>query len=121
MKLTNQQVNALASKIKTELIAQHCTPINIANKAIMESNEYVEFTETNSDCVTIKNLRNKYNFSKYDTDRMINQIKDNFFRSQFKEVPSFSLNAIIDEIHLATIEIQNIDELVTKVAAKFAI
>lgn len=121
MKLSNAQVGALASKIKKELKEKYQDPIYAANAAIRESDEYKNFTELNEDCVTINAIADKWDVQSYRIKDITNAIKNTYFESVIKNVPSFNSESIVDEIHLATIDVQNIDELIKKVADKFAV
>lgn len=121
MKLSNAQVGALASKIKKELKEKYQDPIYAANAAIRESDEYKNFFELNEDCIMLQAISDRWNIRSYRTNDTMNEIRSAYFETILKNIPSFNTEAIENEIHLATIDVQNIDELIEKVAEKFAV
>jgi hypothetical protein len=121
MKLSNAQVGALASKIKKELKEKYQDPIYAANAAIRESDEYKNFFELNEDCIMLQTISDKWKVRSYRTNDTMNEIRSAYFETILKDAPSFSTEDIENEIHLATIDVQNIDELIKKVANKFAV
>lgn len=115
MKLSNQQIDALASKIRKEIT----TPAYKFNEEVRKTEEYKTFTETDKDCIIIKQLQEKYGLESYYTNTSIDRIKNDYFKNSFKRIPEVSLGEIRDEIVLETIEATNLDELITKITAKF--
>lgn len=118
IKLSNQQVLALAGKIKEKLVAIKVTPIIEANDSIYTSDEYKNFETWNEDCITLKNLEKKYDLDSYNIDRACNNIRREFFKSQIQSVPSISTDAIIQEIHLATIEASDLNSMIEAITEK---
>lgn len=118
IKLSNQQVLALAGKIKEELVAIKVTPIKEANEVIYVSDAYVNFKTRNEDCITLKALEEKYDLSNYDIERMCGIIRREFFKSQFQIVPNIDTEAIIQEIHLATIEASDLNSMIQAITEK---
>lgn len=115
MKLSNQQIDALASKIRKEIVA----PAQKTNDELRNAKEYTTFTETDKDCITLVQLQEKYDLETYYTKSSLERIKSKHFKNYFKSVPCVSVDEIRDEIILETIEATNLDELITKITEKF--
>lgn len=115
MKLSNQQIDALASKIRKEIIA----PAYKFNEEVKNSDEYKNFAENDPDCILLTAMLEKYHLDSYDIRSSISTIKNAKFENYFKSAPHASLQEIRDEIVLETIEATNLDELITKITTKF--
>ena len=125
MKLTNQQVTALASKIKEEIIQ----PFKDYNENIYNSKEYQNFISEDKDCKELLKIANKYptkNPSRYSSSSVeneirsaMNEIKDYYFDDKLKKVPYINLSSVEDEIILGTIDCEGLDKLIETVKSKF--
>jgi hypothetical protein len=119
IRLSNAQVNALAEKINQDLIASIINPVNEANRPIIESEEYKNFELTNEECITLRTIQEKYDFSSYDFNRYYRTIKSSYFKNKLQAIPTIaSFNSIINEIHLATIDATDLDSLIKIVSSK---
>lgn len=120
MKLSNQQVKALAEKIKNELIIIKVNPIKEFNISIYDSEEYKNFINNDPDCLYLEELYKRINnSSKYHYEQIQSLIKNKFFESKFKKVQLIDENSIMNEIHLATIDSNDLTQLIEKVTEKF--
>ena len=117
MKLSKQQVEAIASKIKKQVV----DPINHYNSEIRNSKEYINFENTNKDIIALKKLCEKHNVE-YHANQIISSIKKEHFKDSFMPLPEFGYNncTITNDIILGTIEYDNLDELINNLAAKYA-
>ncbi len=117
MKLSKQQVEAIASKIKKNLV----DPINYYNSEIRNSNEYTDFESTNKDCIEINRICEKHDDTYY-SRQIISKIKNKYFENVLRPLPSFGYDNsdIINDIILGTIEYDNLDELIGKLSEKYA-
>ena len=117
MKLTNSQINALAEKIVDEYYKEVITPIIEYNNGIINSNAYSNFIANNKLCQELESYRKIANGTVDSMQRYIRQIA---FESEFKPVPMrLRSDTIRNEIILATIEIDNLDDLITKIKQLF--
>ena len=117
MKLSKQQVEAIASKIKKQVV----DPINYYNSEIKNSKEYIDFETTNKDCIAINKICEKHDDTYY-SRQIISKIKNKYFENMFMPLPSFGYDNcdIINDIILGTIEYDNLDELIGKLSEKYA-
>ena len=117
MKLSKQQVEAIASKIKKQVV----DPINHYNSEIENSKEYIDFETTNKDCIAINKICEKHDDTYY-SRQIISKIKNKYFKDRFLSTPNFGYNNedIINDIILGTIEYDNLDELINNLSAKYA-
>ena len=117
MKLSKQQVEAIAAKIKKNVV----DPINQRNNEVRNSVEYIEFENLNDDCIKLRALLNKYSVD-YHVNQIISKIKNDYFKDRFLPTPNFGYDNvdIINDIILGTIEYDNLDELINNLAAKYA-
>ena len=117
MKLSKRQVEAIASKIKKQVV----DPINHYNSEIKNSKEYIDFETTNKDCIAINKICEKYDEAYY-SSQIISKIKNKYFENMFMPLPFFGYNNcdIINDIILGTIEYDNLDELINNLSAKYA-
>ena len=129
MKLTNQQVSALANKIKEEIVQ----PFKDYNENIYNSKEYKNFISEDKDCKELLKIANKYpskypskNPSRYNSScvesyikNAMSEIKDYYFDDKLKKVPSISLGDLEQEIILGTIDCEGLDKLIETVKSKF--
>ena len=117
MKLSKQQVEAIASKIKKQVV----DPINNYNREIRNSKEYIDFETTNKDCIAINKIGEKYDETYY-SRQIISKIKNEYFENVLMPLPSFGYDNsdIINDIILGTIEYDNLDELINNLSAKYA-
>ena len=74
MKLSKQQVEAIAAKIKKNVVE----PINQHNNAIRNSVEYTDFENINKDCLKLKELLADKNVD-YQINQIISKIKNDYF------------------------------------------
>ena len=114
IKLTNQQISALTSKIYNDLEQ----PILEYNKLILNSKEYKNFESTNNDCIILDEIKNKYNFDDYHFDNIKSQIKNKYFEDKIQS-NNIRKSDIEQEIVLATIESENLQTLIKIVSQKF--
>ena len=117
MKLSKQQVEAIASKIKKQVV----DPINHYNSEIRNSKEYIDFETTNKDCIKLKTLLANYSVD-YKINQIISKIKNDYFKDRFISTPNFGYDNIdiINDIILGTIEYDNLDELINSLSEKYA-
>lgn len=125
MKLTNQQVSALANKIKEEIVQ----PFKDYNENIYNSKEYKNFISEDKDCKELLKIANKYpskNPSRYNSSSVesyiknaMSEIKDYYFDDKLKKVPCISLDDLEQEIILGTIDCEGLDKLIETVKSKF--
>lgn len=115
IKLTNQQVAALSSKIYDDLIQ----PIREHNKLILNSKEYENFESTNNDCIILDEIKNKYNLDNYNFNNIKSQIKNKYFKDKLQSY-NITKSDIEQEIVLATIESKDLQSLIEIVSQKFA-
>ena len=117
MKLSKQQIEAIASKIKKNIT----DPINQHNNAIRSSTEYINFENTDKDCIAINNICEKYGENYY-SKQIVSKIKDKHFNDIFIKLPVFGRDNIdlINDIVLGTIEYDNLDELINNLSKKYA-
>ena len=117
MKLSKQQVEAIASKIKKNVVE----PINQHNNEIRNSVEYTEFENSNKDCLKLKSLLANYDVN-YHVNQIISKIKNDYFKDKFISIPNFGYDNcdIINDIILGTIEYDNLEELINNLSAKYA-
>jgi len=117
MKLSKQQVEAIASKIVRQVV----DPINKHNNEVKLSKEYIDFESTNKDCIEINRICKEYDDT-YHSRQIAQKIKDTYFKDRFIKSPSFGYNNvdIINDIILGTIEYDNLDELINKLSEKYA-
>ena len=117
MKLSKQQVEAIAAKIKTNITR----PINIHNAEIRNLAEYTNFENINKDCVKLKALLADYSVD-YQINQIISKIKNDYFKDRFLPTPNFGYDNvdIINDIILGTIEYDNLDELINSLSEKYA-
>ena len=121
MKLTNQQIEALASRIQSELLK----PFLDFNSSIKNSKEYKNFIIENKDCKELQKICEKYpkNSDRYTPLEQIKgvqeEIKYLYFKDKFKAVPSISRSSIEQEIILGTIDCEGLDKLIETVKSKF--
>ena len=117
MKLSKQQIEAIASKIKKNVVE----PINQHNDDIRNSVEYTDFESINKDCVKIRSLLDNYNVD-YQINQIISKIKSDYFKDKLISPPSFGYNNcdIINDIILGTIEYDNLEELINNLSEKYA-
>lgn len=115
MKLNKQQISALAKKITTEINA----PIKKHNKAIMDSEEYINFFETCSDCIELSKMKEKYNLNDYDIRFIQNNIRNYFFDSKFIKEYNISSSKVEEDIIIETIEDVSVEELINKLIEKY--
>lgn len=117
MKLSKQQVEAIASKIKKNVVE----PINQHNNEIRNSVEYTEFENLNKDCIKLRALLGSYDVD-YHVNQIISKIKNDYFKEKFISTPSFGRDNcdIINDIILGTIEYDNLEELINNLSEKYA-
>ena len=117
MKLSKQQVEAIASKIKKNVVE----PINRHNDNIKNSFEYVEFEKLNKDCLKLKELLSIYN-ADYQLNQIICKIKSDYFKDKLILLPNFGYDNcdIINDIIIGTIEYENLEELINGLSKKYA-
>lgn len=115
IKLTNQQIAALTSKIYSDL----AQPIREHNKSILNSEEYKNFESTNNDCIILDEIKNKYNLADYNFDIIKSQIKNEYFKDKMQS-NNISKPNIEQEVVLATIESEDLQTLIEIVSKKFA-
>ena len=117
MKLSKQQVEAIASKIKKNVVE----PINQHNNAIRNSVEYTDFENINEKCIKIKNLLSGHGVD-YQLNQIICKIKNDYFKDILISPPNFGYDNvdIINDIILGTIEYDNLDELINSLSEKYA-
>ena len=117
MKLSKQQVEAIASKIKKNVVE----PINQHNNAIRNSVEYTDFENINKDCIKLKALLANYEVN-YQVNQIISKIKNDYFKDKLISPPNFGYDNvdIINDIILGTIEYDNLDELINSLSEKYA-
>lgn len=113
IKLSNQQVLALVSKIKNELSA----PIKEHNQKIFDSEEYKNFITTNEDCILYKSLSQKYKFDYLES--RLETIRKTHFKDSLRDLPYIPDRDIENEIILATIDSENLQSLIKSVSEKF--
>ena len=116
MKLSKQQVEAIAAKIKKNVV----DPINQQNNIIKNSKEYTDFEITNKDCIEINRICEKYDDTYY-SRQIISKIKNKYFENVLMPLPSFGYDNsdIINDIILGTIEYDNLDELINSLSEKY--
>ena len=117
MKLSKQQIEAIASKIKKNVVE----PINQHNNEIRNSVEYTDFENINKDCLKLKSLLANYDVN-YQINQIISKIKSDYFKDKLISPPSFGYDNvdIINDIILGTIEYDNLDELINNLSKKYA-
>lgn len=117
MKLSKQQIEAIASKIKKNVVE----PVNQHNNEIRNSVEYTEFENLNKDCIKLRALLGSYSVD-YQINQIISKIKNEYFKDRFLPTPSFGYNNedIVNDIILGTIEYDNLEELINNLSAKYA-
>ena len=117
MKLSKQQVEAIAAKIKKNVVE----PINQHNNEVRNSVEYTDFENINKDCLKLKALLANYEVS-YQINQIISKIKNDYFKDRFISTPNFGYDNvdIINDIILGTIEYDNLDELINSLSEKYA-
>ena len=121
MKLNKIQMDALASKITTELNDENNSEIIKYNNDIQESDEYINFESKNEDCISIMNIRKKYKgIDSYYFERICGDIKRAYFKKKFKqEVPLIYSSNVYNSIVLNTIECEDIEEIISKIKTEF--
>lgn len=121
MKLNKIQMDALASKITTELNDENNSEIIKYNNDIQESDEYINFESKNEDYIAIMNIKKRYKgIDSYYFERICGEIKRAYFKNKFKqEVPSIYSSNVYNSIVLNTIECENIEEIISKIKAEF--
>jgi len=116
MKLNKQQVEAIAAKIKKNVVE----PISQHNNAIKNSVEYTDFENLNTECIKLKALLANYGVD-YHVNQIISKIKNDYFKDKLISPPSFGYDNvdIINDIILGTIEYDNLDELINNLSEKY--
>lgn len=116
MKLSKQQVEAIASRVRKNVI----DPINKYNNAIRNSAHYINFENVDRDCIELKALLDRHEVS-YQVNQIISKIKSDYFKDKFIQPPSFGYDNIdiINDIVLGTIEHDNLDELISSLTEKY--
>lgn len=115
MKLNKQQISALAKKITTEINA----PVKKHNKAIMDSEEYINFFETCPDCIELSRLEEKYNLDDYNIRSMQGRIRSYFFGPRFIKEYNISSSKVEEDIIIETIEDVSVEELINRLIEKY--
>jgi hypothetical protein len=117
MKLNKQQVEAIASKIKKNVI----DPISQYNNDIRNSVEYTDFENLNEKCIKLKELLSNLGVD-YQINQIICKIKNDYFKDKLISPPNFGYDNcdIINDIILGTIEYDNLDELINSLSEKYA-
>ena len=116
MKLSNQQIDALALQLRDTLIK----PIREFNAKIYESEEYINFEKENEDCKAIEAIRVKNNIdTSYQWTQISGILKTNAFKSKLKTYDAVSYDNVHREIILSTIDTTDLESLISKVSAKF--
>jgi len=117
MKLSKQQVEAIASKIKKNVVK----PINQHNNDIRNLVEYTDFENLNKDCVKLKALLANYGVD-YQINQIISKIKNDYFKDKLISPPNFGYDNcdIINDIIIGTIEYENLEELINSLSEKYA-
>ena len=124
MKLSNQQVSALANKICREVL----DPINEYNDSLRNSEEYKNFIKEDKDCKKLQEIADKYpneskRYRSCVSDNIYSaqiEIKELYFDSKFKKRPNISIDMIEQEIILGTIDCEGLDDLIAKIKDKFS-
>lgn len=114
MKLSKVQVRALAENIHDRIRA----PYMKHNVEISSSEEYKNFTTTNVDCIAITKIGKKYDLEN-SAERLIRDIKEDYFKDIFVKVPYISISSIEREIVLNTIEESSVEEIITKIMSLY--
>ena len=120
MKLDKQQIDALASKIKSELDIQFNTTIKEHNDKINESNEYINFETENKIALKFKQLFDDNNIDGYYCRQIISELKDKYFKKKYQKEKSFDYYQIKNSIILNTIECDNLDSIIEKIKKEFS-
>jgi hypothetical protein len=117
MKLNKQQIEAIASKIKKNVV----DPISQHNNAIRNSIEYTDFENLNTECIKLKALLANYGVD-YQVNQIISKIKNDYFKDKLISPPNFGYDNvdIINDIVIGTIEYDNLDELINNLSEKYA-
>lgn len=115
LKLNKIQMEALARKISSEIIAEAVAH----NDAITNSEEYKKFAEVNEDCLLVKELYDTYHFDAYYCNSIINKIRSTYFKDKFVSIPKASANSILDDIIIETIECDDIEVITKKIIEKY--
>jgi len=119
MKLSNAQVAALANKIVCHYRETVVAPLVKKNEEIKKSDEYVNFEKNDPDCKIISELIKKYDTASYKGNDLIAAIKTKFFESRLEKINVISCDFVEQEIHLQTIDSNDLETLIAKVSAKF--
>lgn len=113
IKLSNVQIDALVEQITLDLTKED----REFNDSIINSEEYENFTDNDKDCIVLKEMAKKYNFSS-DMDYYCSKIRYKAFENKFRKIhPSES--DIKREILLRTIDADDLASLMASVSAKF--
>ena len=115
MKLNKQQISALAKKITTEINA----PVKKHNKAILDSEEYINFFETCPDCIELSRIKEKYSLDDYNIRSMQGRIRNYFFGPRFIKEYNISLSKVEEDIIIETIEDVSVEDLVNRLIEKY--
>ena len=117
MKLSKQQVEAIASKIKKNVVE----PISQHNNDIRNSVEYTDFENIDEKCIKLKELLAGHGVD-YQIHQIISKIKTDHFKDKLVSTPNFGYDNvdIINDIILGTIEYDNLDELINSLSEKYA-
>lgn len=119
MKLNNVQLDALTSKIVKELDEEINGEAKNFNDNLNKSTEYIDFDKDNDDIKTIISIKKKYKLDPYHIDTVMRQIKSTHFNKKLKQIKYIDYSTIKQSIILSTIELENIDEIISKIKAEF--
>ena len=119
MKLSNQQISALAKNIADEIKA----PIGEFNKQVLNSVEYLEFDKIDKTCIELKLLFLGNSSKQVNSliNSMCNQLRNDHFESILLRSPDFGYDnhKIQNDIILKTIEVENLQELIESIKLKY--
>ena len=119
MKLSKILVDALASKIHSEIQAENKS----INQAIRNSSEYVYFFKKNKKCIALIKLfpdcLTEDDNINYSARKLMEHIRSKHFNDRLKNINYKSLDDIKNEILISSIESSDLDSLVESIKLKF--
>jgi len=115
IKLNKEQIQALARKIKSEIV----NPITEYNDTIRKSSEFVNFAKENKDCKAIEEIFRRNGIEQYDLNNAQNRIRNKYFCTKFKREPSINLDSLYDTITLESIWCEDLNSLIATVSEKY--
>jgi hypothetical protein len=117
MKLNNVQIDAIVRTV-VEKIEE---PYRLHNNQIFESDEYVNFFNTNLDCLRLKEMEVKYEFDEYRVNVALEKMRHHYFKDRLVNVPYINRSTLRDSVILMTIDEVSISDLIDDLVKSYKI